>query len=180
MYHWTHLELKRYFDISELVNTHTAEAIYHEAGTQLAHPEFSCRNILRRMNVEVVCTTDDPVDSLEHHIALKKDFEVRVLPTFRPDKAYAVENETAYANYVEALSEVTGTAVNSFDTLMAALEKRISFFHENGCRLSDHGLERLYHEKVSADEVRKIFLKVLGGHALSTEEIQKFKYAVLV
>ena len=180
LYHWTHLELRRYFDISELLNPATARDIYREANTKLMEADFSSRNILRKMNVEVVCTTDDPTDDLEHHITLRKEYEIKVLPTFRPDKAYAVENEDTYTKYIEMLSDASGVAINSFDTLLMALEKRIAYFHDQGCRLSDHGLEQLYFEKITPGEVEKIFLKALEGHALSPGEVRKFKYRVLI
>ncbi|TRX52066.1 glucuronate isomerase [Fulvivirga sp. M361] len=180
LYHWTHLELRRYFGINDILNADTARAIYTEATSKLNTKEFSSRNILRKMNVEVVCTTDDPIDSLEHHIKLKKEFEIKVLPTFRPDKAYAAENVPGYLKYIERLSELTGVHIDSFSALIEALEKRILFFHENGCRLSDHGLEQFYYEKVTPSEVNKIFLKVMGGSALAAGELHKFKYAVLI
>ncbi len=180
LYHWTHLELRRYFDINELLNPSTAVEIYNEANTQLMEPGFSCRNILRKMNVKVVCTTDDPVDTLEHHLLLSQQYEIKVLPTFRPDKAYAVENEEVYVKYIEQLSDASGITINSYDTLLNALENRIAHFNDAGCRLSDHGLEQLYFENVTAAEVQKIFLKVLGGQALAQPEVHKFKCAVLL
>ncbi|MEO0553354.1 MAG: glucuronate isomerase [Bacteroidota bacterium] len=180
LYHWTHLELRRYFDINEILNEHSAERIFEDANSQLNTAAFTARNILRKMNVEVVCTTDDPAHSLQSHIRLKSEFEVKVLPTFRPDKAYAVEDVPAYLKYIEQLSEVSETPIDSLDSLLEALSKRIDFFKEQGCKLADHGLERLYYEKTTYAEAQGIFLKVMGGNALINEESEKFKYVVLL
>ena len=180
LYHWTHLELRRYFGIEEILNADTAKAIYQEATNQLSTPEFSSRNILHKMNVETVCTTDDPTDNLEHHIKLQAEFDIKILPTFRPDKAYAIEDVPSYRHYIDQLSQLTGVNINSFDALMQALEKRIAFFHENGCRLADHGLEHLYFEETTPAEVKGLFIKALDGKALNVDELHKFKYAVLL
>ncbi len=180
LYHWTHLELRRYFDINEILNEHSAERIFEDANSQLNTAAFTARNILRKMNVEVVCTTDDPAHSLQSHIRLKSEFEVKVLPTFRPDKAYAVEDVPAYLKYIEQLSEVSETPIDSLDSLLEALSKRIDFFKEQGCKLADHGLERMYYEKTTYAEAQGIFLKVMGGNALINEESEKFKYVVLL
>ena len=180
LYHWTHLELRRYFDINEILNEHSAERIFEDANSQLNTAAFTARNILRKMNVEVVCTTDAPAHSLQSHIRLKSEFEVKVLPTFRPDKAYAVEDVPAYLKYIEQLSEVSETPIDSLDSLLEALSKRIDFFKEQGCKLADHGLERLYYEKTTYAEAQGIFLKVMGGNALINEESEKFKYVVLL
>ena len=180
LYHWTHLELRRYFDINEILNEHSAERIFEDANSQLNTAAFTARNILRKMNVEVVCTTDDPAHSLQSHIRLKSEFEVKVLPTFRPDKAYAVEDVPAYLKYIEQLSEVSETPIDSLDSLLEALSKRIDFFKEQGCKLADHGLERMYYEKTTYTEAQGIFLKVMGGNALINEESEKFKYVVLL
>ncbi|MEM6525681.1 MAG: glucuronate isomerase [Bacteroidota bacterium] len=180
LYHWTHLELRRYFDINEILNEHSAERIFEDANSQLNTAAFTARNILRKMNVEVVCTTDDPAHSLQSHIRLKSEFEVKILPTFRPDKAYAIEDVPAYLKYIEQLSEVSETPIDSLDSLLEALSKRIDFFKEQGCKLADHGLERLYYEKTTYAEAQSIFLKVMGGMAVTSEESRKFKYVVLL
>ncbi|MEM9390013.1 MAG: glucuronate isomerase [Bacteroidota bacterium] len=180
LYHWTHLELRRYFGIEEILNEHSAERIFEEANSQLSTAAFTAKNILRKMKVEVVCTTDDPIDSLNSHIQLKNEFEVKILPTFRPDKAYAVENVPAYLTYIKQLSNVTEISISSLDTLLEALSKRIDFFEEEGCKLADHGLERLYYEKTTYAEAQSIFLKVIGGTAPTSEESRKFKYVVLL
>ncbi len=180
LYHWTHLELKRYFDVDELLDADSAKQIYKQCNDKLSGSAFTTRGLLEKLKVEVVCTTDDPADSLEHHTKCAKDgFAVLVLPTFRPDKAYAVEHTEAYKKYIERLSSAAGINIDSFDKLIEALAKRIDFFHSHGCRLADHGLENLYYsDKTStADGILK---KVLKGNALCVEERSDFKSAVLL
>ena len=180
LYHWTHLELKTAFGITELLNPETARAIYDECTAKLRTPEFSARSLMKHYNVEVVCTTDDPADSLEHHLTLKNEgFEIKVLPTWRPDKAMAVENPTNYRSYVEKLSQASGITINKFADLIDALRSRHDFFASVGCKLSDHGIEEFYAEDYTANEIEAIFNKVYGGKALSKEEIVKFKSAML-
>ncbi|MDR1743834.1 MAG: glucuronate isomerase [Dysgonamonadaceae bacterium] len=180
LYHWTHLELKTAFGITELLNPETAKKIYDECTEKLRRPEYSARGLMKKYNVEVVCTTDDPVDSLEHHIALKNEgFEIKVLPTWRPDKAMSVENPTEYRKYIEKLSDVSGINISNFNDLIAALRKRHDFFESAGCKLSDHGIEEFYAEVFTNTEITNIFNKVYGGKALTKEEIIKFKSAML-
>lgn len=180
LYHWTHLELKTAFGITELLNPETARAIYDECTAKLRTPEFSARSLMKHYNVEVVCTTDDPADSLEHHLALKNEgFEIKVLPTWRPDKAMAVENPTNYRSYIEKLSQASGITINKFADLIDALRSRHDFFASVGCKLSDHGIEEFYAEDYTANEIEAIFNKVYGNKALSKEEIVKFKSAML-
>lgn len=181
LYHWTHLELKTAFGVTKLLNPKTAREIYEECTAKLRTPEFSARGLMKHYNVEVVCTTDDPIDSLEYHLALKKEgFSVKVLPTWRPDKAMAVENSANFRAYVEKLSEVSGVAISKFEDLIAALRKRHDFFASVGCKLSDHGIEEFYAEDYTQTEIDNIFNKVYGGKELSSEEIIKFKSAMLV
>lgn len=180
LYHWTHLELKTAFGITELLNPETARAIYDECTAKLRTPEFSARSLMKHYNVEVVCTTDDPADSLEHHLMLKNEgFEIKVLPTWRPDKAMAVENPTNYRSYIEKLSQASGITINKFADLIDALRNRHDFFASVGCKLSDHGIEEFYAVDYTANEIEAIFNKVYGGTALSREEIVKFKSAML-
>lgn len=180
LYHWTHLELKTAFGITELLNPETARAIYDECTAKLRTPEFSARSLMKHYNVEVVCTTDDPADSLEHHLTLKNEgFEIKVLPTWRPDKAMAVENPTNYRSYIEKLSQASGITINKFADLIEALRNRHDFFASVGCKLSDHGIEEFYAEDYTANEIEAIFNKIYGGTALSREEIVKFKSAML-
>ena len=180
LYHWTHLELKTAFDVDELLNPKTARHIYDVCTEKLRTPEFSARGLMKRYKVEATCTTDDPVDSLEHHIALQKEgFEIKVLPTWRPDKAMAVENPAEYRKYIEKLSEVSGVEINNFSDLIAALKNRHDFFESVGCKLSDHGVEELYAEDYLQSEIDSIFNKVYSGKDLTKEETLKFKSAML-
>ncbi len=180
LYHWTHLELKSAFGVTKLLNPQSASEIYEECTAKLRTPEFSARGLMKLYNVETVCTTDDPVDSLEHHISLKNEgFEVKVLPTWRPDKAMAVENPKEYRAYVEKLSEVSGVKISNFADLITALRKRHDFFASVGCKLSDHGIEEFYAEPYTQNEIENIFNKVYGGTNLQHDEIIKFKSAML-
>jgi glucuronate isomerase len=180
LYHWTHLELKRYFNIPDLLNSDTAEKIWKRTSDLLQCEDFHVHGLLKKMNVEVVCTTDDPVDSLEHHIRIKKEgAPFKVLPAWRPDKSMAVENGSAFNNYIDRLSEVSALEINSYQKLIEALRKRHDFFHTNGCRVSDHGLDCFYAEPYSQNEIETIFLKVRVGKELDPLEILKFKSAML-
>lgn len=180
LYHWTHLELKTAFGVDEILSPKTARKIYDICTEKLCTPEFSARGLMKKFNVETVCTTDDPVDSLEHHLALKKEgFEIKVLPAWRPDKAMAVENPAEYRAYAEKLSKVSGVTIGKFSDLIEALRKRHDFFASAGCKLSDHGIEEFYAEPYTQTEIDSIFNKVYGGKELSQEEILKFKSAML-
>ena len=181
LYHWTHLELKTAFGINKILNPSTAREIYEECNDKLATPEFSARNLMRHYNVETVCTTDDPIDSLEYHIETRESgFEIKMLPTWRPDKAMAVEVPAEFRAYVEKLSEVSGVTISKFDDMIDALQKRHDFFAEQGCRLSDHGIEEFYAEDYTDEEIKNIFDKVYGGTELTKAEILKFKSAMLI
>ena len=180
LYHWTHLELRTAFGITKLLGPATAREIYDEATEKLRTPEYSVRGLMRRYNVEAVCTTDDPADSLEHHMALRReDFEIKVLPTWRPDKAMTVEDPAAFRAYVEKLSNASGVSISSFTDLLEALGRRHDFFHEQGCRLSDHGTEGFHAEDFTDGEIEAIFNRVYGGKALTCEEVEKFKSAMM-
>ena len=180
LYHWTHLELLRYFNISELLSPSTAESIYERASGLLQTKEFSTRSIIRKMKAEVVCTTDDPADTLEHHLKLKDAFEIKVLPTFRPDNIIKTEDPEKFMAYLNRLELVGGIEIRNFDTLVEALDKRHTFFHEMGCRLSDHGLDRFYYSLFTAQEINSIFKKLLIGEIISSEEAEKYKTAVML
>ena len=181
LYHWTHLELKTAFGVEKLLSPATAREIYDHCSAMLQQPEYSARGLMMRYNVEVVCTTDDPIDSLEHHIKCKEDgFKCKVLPTWRPDKAMAVESPEAFKTYIDKLSEVSGVAIGSFATLLDALRVRHRFFESVGCRLSDHGIEEFYAEDYTSAEIEAIFAKVYGGNMLTEQEIIKYKSAMLV
>jgi len=176
LYHWTHLELKRYFGIEELLNGKNAEKIYDQTTEMLQQDDFSVRNLLRKMNVETVCTTDDPVDGLQHHKKIREDgFEIKVLPAWRPDKAMAVEDPETYNTYIGKLEDASERSISTLNDLLDALKTRHDYFHENGCRLSDHGMEQFYAEPYTANEVKTTFLKIRSGKMLTTEEILKFK-----
>ena len=181
LYHWTHLELYRYFGVNTLLNSETAKEIYEKCGEMLRTPEFSVRNIMRKMNVRVVCTTDDPVDSLEHHRKILSDgFEIKVLPTWRPDKGMAVENVAAFNQWVDALEKASGVAVRNYKTYLDAIGSRHDFFHSVGCRISDHGLETAYAEDYTESEITAIFDKLRCGTSAAQEECLKFKSAMMV
>lgn len=181
LYHWSHLELKRYFGNEKLLNEKTALSIYESCNEQLNAPDGTTRQLLRKMNVEMIGTTDDPTDSLVFHDQIKNDsFGISVLPSFRPDKAYTVEDPASWKKYVEKLSSVANVSISTFDSLLAALQKRIDYFHARGCRLSDHGLEKLYYPTDEKTEVDKVFTKLLNGDQLSAAEVTAFKYRCLL
>ena len=181
LYHWTHLELKTAFGVDKLLNPSSAREIYDHCSALLQQPEYSARGLMRRYNVEVVCTTDDPIDSLEHHIKCREDgFECKVLPTWRPDKAMAVEVPANFRAYIDKLSEVSGVSISKFSDVIEALRVRHKFFEEQGCKLSDHGIEEFYAEDYTDAEIEAIFNKVYGGTELTKEEILKYKSAMMI
>ncbi|MCK3684150.1 glucuronate isomerase [Maribellus sp. YY47] len=180
LYHWTHLELRRFFDEERLLNPSTAKEIWEECNAKLQTPEYSCRGIIKMANVHTICTTDDPVDSLEYHREIKASgFETAVLPAWRPDKAMAVGNTKAYNEYIDMLEEAADQNIGTFSALMDALDNRHQFFHDNGCRLSDHGVETILAEDYTEAEIEKIFAKVRKGNDLTGEEVRKFQSAML-
>lgn len=181
LYHWTHLELQRYFGVKDVLNEKTADSIYDQATALLQTKEYSVRNLLRKMNVSLVCTTDDPVDSLEHHAKLKADgFEIPILPAFRPDQAMNVADTVKFNGYIRQLEAVTGISVSSFDDFLYALQNRHDFFAAAGCSVSDHGLEEIYAEDFTGSEINSIFNKIHSGKQLNESEQRKFKSAMLV
>ena len=182
LYHWTHLELKRPLGISDrLLNPETAQGIWDECNARLAEDGFSCRGIMRRMKVVLACTTDDPIDTLEHHAVIRDDasFDIQVLPTFRPDKAMAVEAPEPFNAWVDRLAEMSDIDVKNFKTFLEALRLRHDFFHEMGCRLSDHGLETVCAEEYSKTDINTIFRRIRRGNELRPDEILKFQSAML-
>ncbi|MCU0472630.1 MAG: glucuronate isomerase [Bacteroidales bacterium] len=179
LYHWTHLELARYFKITDLLSPSKATDIYNKATDLLQSKEFSIRSMMKKMKVEVVCTTDDPADNLEYHLKLKGAFEITVLPTFRPDNVVKIEDQTRFKAYIEKLGKTCITEIKNFSNLIEALDSRHKFFHETGGRLSDHGLDRFYFAQFTAAEVDKIFRKLLSGETVSDEESEKYKAAVM-
>lgn len=181
LYHWTHLELQRYFGVTELLNKDSAKRIYDHCSALLRTKEYSVRNLLLKMNVKALCTTDDPIDNLSYHKQIAASgFEIKVLPTFRPDKAMGVDDELIFVEYVNALSAAAGQSIRSLADYKAAIKARHDFFHEAGCRLSDHGLEHIYAEEFTEEEIELIFERLITGKLISKKEKWQFKSAMLV
>ncbi len=181
LYHWTHLELKNYFGVTQLLDETTAKEIYDHCNSQLQQDEFSVQGLLKMMKVEVLCTTDDPTDSLEYHQQFaKQGTQLKMFPAFRPDKVYATHDTKSYTAYIEKLSSVSGVNIQSFDTLLEALKRRIDFFHSLGCRASDHGLEQINFDSNAEKTADGLFKKLLSGKTLDVNEQLQFKSAVLL
>lgn len=179
LYHWTHLELNRYFGIGDLLTPKTAGKIYEECNAKLGLDDYSARGLIHRMNVEVVCTTDDPLDSLDHHKDLAgSGWPVKVLPTFRPDGLITIEG-AAFIDYLSSLSKITNIKITDFKTLGQAIKKRVEYFHKNGCRLSDHGLPHAYAMDFTEVEINNIVSDRLRGGTISKKEVAQYKSAVL-
>ena len=181
LYHCTHLELQRVFGIYDVLNEKTAKSIWDRANAMLATDEFRCRRLIEKFNVKVICTTDDPSSDLHNHIALAKDptFKVKVLPSFRPDAALNV-SKAGYGAYIEKLSAAAGMPIASFEDLMAALEKRLDFFHAIGARISDHGMDYVPAGDATAAELDAMFKKAVSGTPCTHDEESAFKTAALV
>ena len=180
LYHWSHLELKKYFGYEGYLSSETAEEVWELCNDKLKNGDFSARKLIEVSNVDVICTTDDPADSLEWHKKIKEDnFSVRVLPTWRPDKALHIEKDS-FSDYLHTLSAVSGVEIKNFDSLIEALKIRMDFFVENGCKVSDHGLEYIMYENYTDNEVNEILKKKLNGNQLSETEQRKFKTAFMV
>ena len=188
LYHWTHLELQRYFDVHEILNADTAKKVYEECSSKLQTRDYSVRRLLEKMNVTFVCTTDDPVDSLEYHKKIEADslpagqagWGIKVLPAFRPDNAMNVDDVNEFNNYLTLLEKSSNISISTYNDYLAALKKRHDYFVANNCRVSDHGLEEIYAEDYTRTEVVGIFAKIRSGGVLSLEERKKFKSAMLV
>jgi len=181
LHHWTHLELQRFFGIEALLSSQTAEEIWLKCNDMLKSNEFSTKSLIERFNIKVLCTTDDPVDSLEYHNNITKDinFGVKILPTFRPDNFINIDNNK-FINCIENLSKVAGLTINSFEDLKEALIQRINFFNNIGCRISDHSLENLVYLDCTDAEVSKILKKALAGYRLTDTEVIKYKTKILL
>lgn len=185
LYHWTHLELKRYFGIDELLGPQTVEKIWNTCNAMLKTKDFSARNLIRRSNVKILCTTDDPVDDLSFHTDLLKDntFDVKVLPAFRPDKAVNID-KSGFADYIRKLASVSGIDIKGIDDLKSALLKRIEYFHAAGCRISDHGLDRIVYQDVrntnGRDLLQTAFSKGMSGEPMTGEESGLYKTEILL
>lgn len=180
LYHWSHLELKKYFDYNGYLNGKTAEEVWNLCNAKLREDSMTVRNLIRRSNVTLICTTDDPIDSLEWHkkIAEDESFEVRVLPAWRPDKAMNIE-KPEYLEYLEKLSSVSQVPVKDFVSLKEALYNRMDFFDSLGCSVSDHALEYMMYVPASEQEIESIFSKRLSGEMVTREEELKFKTAFM-
>ena len=181
LYHWSHLELQRYFGYNGILNGDTAEEVWNLCNAKLQEDSMSVRNLIKKSNVKLICTTDDPVDSLEWHKVLAADdtFDVKVLPAWRPDKAMNIEKPD-YLDYLNTLSDVSGIKVNSFASLIDALKNRMQFFDSMGCSVSDHALEYVMYKPYTDAEIEAIFAKRFSGEAITTEEMNKFKTAFMV
>ena len=181
LYHWTHLELQRYFDITDILNAETAKKIYDETSAKLQTKEYSVRSLLEKMKVKLICTTDDPADDLAHHKKIKNDnWKIKVLPAFRPDKAMNVDDVNVFNDYLTRLEKASDISISTYNDYLAALKKRHDYFVTNHCSVSDHGLEEIYAENYTATEVAGTFAKIRSGGNLSLEENRKFKSAMLV
>lgn len=180
LYHWTHMELKNPFGVEKILKKETAKEIYEHCSSLLQTDEYSVRNILTKMNVKIVCTTDDPIDSLSHHKKIADDhYNVKVIPTYRADKVVNIDQTSAFNEYIDLLGEAAGISIQSITDVYDALKKRHDYFHSMGCRLSDHGIETIWAEDYTEAEIAKIFEQVRAGKQISSLEVAKYKSALL-
>ncbi|MCI8501336.1 MAG: glucuronate isomerase [Oscillospiraceae bacterium] len=181
MYHWTHLELKRYFDYDGILDEDTAAEVYALCNKRLQQPDMTVRNLIKKSNVKMIGTTDDPIDSLEWHIKLREDqsFPVAVLPSFRPDKAVNIE-KAGFAEYIIKLSAAAGIEINGIEDVKKALSNRLDFFCELGCRATDHGLDYVVYSPAADAAVEKIFQTVMNGGTVPQEEADRYKTAIML
>ena len=180
LYHWSHLELQRYFGVNEVLSQKNARQVYDDCTAQVQTADFSVRNLLRRMDVKTVCTTDDPLDSLEYHQQIRQSgFEIQVRPAFRPDKAMNADDPEALNAYIQKLEALTNADIATYDDYLAALKQRHDFFAANGCSVSDHGLEQIYAEDYTEGDIKAIFAKIRGRQGLSLQERRQFQSAML-
>ncbi len=181
LYHWTHLELRTAFDINEVLNPESARRIYDACNAKLAEDGMTARGLMRRYNVEVVCTTDDPIDSLAFHRNIREsNFEVKVLPTWRPDKAMKPADGEAYRAYIAQLEEVTSMKIKTYSNLITALRHRHDFFASEGCKVADHGIDTFPWAECSTETAAAIFSKVMDGNELTATEVEQFQTALLL
>lgn len=181
LYHWTHLELQRYFGIDTLLNPETAEMIWEKCNKLLQKEEFTARELIKRSNVKVICTTDDPIDTLEYHKAIAEDstFDVKVLPALRPDKAISIDKD-GFTTWIEKLGKVVGREIQTLDVFLEALKERVLYFDSLGCKLSDHALDPIVFEKGEKEEISDIFTKALNHEELTASDVRKYKTHILV
>ena len=181
LYHWTHLELQRYFGIDKILQASTAKEIYEHCNQKLQTSEFRVHGLLKKMNLEYICTTDDPTDSLEHHQEIQKTgLNIKVSPAFRPDQAMAIGDPAVFKSWLEKLGKSTNISITRFQLLLDALKNRHDYFHSNGCRISDHGLERFYNVEWAELELENIFQKVISNKKPEASEVEKFQSALLL
>jgi glucuronate isomerase len=181
LYHWTHMELKRYFGINELLNEDTAPRIWEQANKQLQGDDLTTQGILKKFHVRAVCTTDDPTDDLlDHRTVAENNLATKVYPTFRPDAAMRINEPAEFQAWLGKLQQLTGMEIGSFDGLLTALEKRHDFFHEMGCRLSDHGLETCYADPCTDATAGEIFADVLSGKEISPERNSQYASCLMM
>ncbi len=181
LYHWTHLELQRYFGITDILNSGSTEKIYHHASEQLQQPSHTINGLLQRFNVKIICTTDDPVDNLEYHQQISRDNHgVKVFPAFRPDKAMDVADAAVFNQYLVKLEAASGKSISSFEDYLAALKQRHDYFEANGCCVSDHGLEQICAATYTMEEIAAAFTRIRNGHDLSAAEQLQFRSCMLV
>lgn len=180
LYNWTHLELRRYFDVHDILNESTAHEVWEKVNAKLTNGEFGARDLITKSNVKVVCTTDDPTDSLEYHQKLKEEsnFDVKVLPSFRPDKGLEI-NQEGFIQWVKKLEEVSGIEISTYDHFLAALENRIEFFHSLGGRVSDHALNTMMYVKTTKENAAAVFAKGINGEVVTVEEEKIYKSITL-
>jgi len=181
LYHWTHLELLRYFDINDLLSAENSEEVYRRTSERLQEKTHYAVGLLQQQNVESLCTTDEPHDTLEYHKRItEQGISPMVFPAFRPDRAFAIDTGASFISYLELLGDSENTTIDNYADLLNVLERRMDYFHEQGCRLSDHGLEQMYHYEEGVYDSESIFSKVKKGSLISKEEIQYFKSRFLV
>ena len=180
LFDWSQLELARYFDIYDLLSPSNASDIYEKASSMLRTREFSIRSLLRKMKVELVCTTDDPTDTLEFHTRMKDCKDLRMLPALRPDNVIKTDDPEKFREYILRLVKAADKEISGFETLVEALDDRHAFFHSMGCRLSDHGSDRFYFSSCSPEEADKIFRALLNGKQLTADETEKYRTTILL
>ncbi len=181
LFHWTQLELKRYFDIDELLSGQNANELYRHCNAQLQQNDSRVLGLLQQMKVQAVCTTDDPTDNLEHHSNFRETGnDLKLLPSFRPDKAFAVQSPEKYLAYLEVLGQASGKEINSYADLLQTLQDRIEFFHNRGCRVADHGVEKLHSFQLGDFDIELLFTKLYEGTSLDPKEVAYFSFETLV
>ena len=176
LYHWSHLELQRFFGVNEIINESNAPMIWEKVNAKLATGNYRVRDLIKMSNVSVICTTDDPTDTLEYHKKIKEleNFDVQVLPTFRPDKALEI-NKTGFLEWIEKLAQVCGVELNSYDALLKALDDRIDYFQEVGCKVSDHGMDYVPYHEATKEQAADIYARKLRGETISLVEEKQYK-----